>query len=124
MDLNIIEIQGEPEEVARHKCAEAARLADGAVITEDTCLCFNAMGRRANWLFSIHLACLGGLPGPYIKYFLKNLQPEGLCKMLSAYEDKSATAICTFAFTEGPDKDIHLFQGETKHLCRSTPLQP
>ncbi|KAK2109692.1 hypothetical protein P7K49_009438 [Saguinus oedipus] len=35
----------------------------GPVLVEDTCLCFNA---------------LGGLPGPYIKWFLEKLKPEGI----------------------------------------------
>jgi len=34
----------------------------GPVIVEDTCLCFTA---------------LGDLPGPYVKWFLKKLGPEG-----------------------------------------------
>ncbi|KAK6484442.1 inosine triphosphate pyrophosphatase-like [Huso huso] len=42
---------------------------DGPVLVEDTCLCFNA---------------LGGLPGPYIKWFLDKLKPEGLYKLLAA----------------------------------------
>lgn len=60
-----------------------------AVLVEDTCLCFNAFG---------------GLPGPYVKYFLKQLHPEGLHKMLTGFEDKSAYALCTFAYCEGPNK--------------------
>lgn len=35
----------------------------------------------------------------------------GLNNMLSAYDDKSAQAICTFAFTEGPGKEVKIFQG-------------
>ena len=56
--LDLPEYQGTPEEVCREKCREAARHIRGPVLVEDTCLCFNA---------------LGGLPGPYIKWFLKNL---------------------------------------------------
>jgi len=66
---------------------------------EDTCLCFNA---------------LGGLPGPYIKWFLKALQPSGLHRMLSSWEDKSAYALCTFAFSPGGENDeVVLFEGRT-----------
>ena len=53
------------------------------VITEDTCLCFNA---------------LGGFPGPYIKWFLEKLQPAGLHRLLHGFEDKSAYALCIFAY--------------------------
>lgn len=62
------ELQGEPADIAREKCRiavdkvmgggvslitshSACLQVDGAVITEDTCLCFNA---------------LQGLPGPYM----------------------------------------------------------
>ncbi|PIK45811.1 putative inosine triphosphate pyrophosphatase [Apostichopus japonicus] len=72
---------------------------EGPVIVEDTCLCFNAFG---------------GLPGPYIKWFLKKLGPAGLHKMLQGFEDKSAYALCTFAYGSGnPDDEIKIFRGKT-----------
>lgn len=58
----------------------------GAVMVEDTSLCFNACG---------------GLPGPYIKWFLAKLGHDGLNRMLAGFEDKSAYAQCIFAFTPG-----------------------
>ena len=61
-DIDLPEYQGEPDDVALQKCKEAAKYINGPVIIEDTCLCFNA---------------LGGLPGPYIKWFLKKLGPSG-----------------------------------------------
>ena len=61
-DIDLPEYQEEPGEVAVKKCEEAANHIKGPVLVEDTCLCFNA---------------LGGLPGPYIKWFLKKLGPEG-----------------------------------------------
>lgn len=60
--VDLPEYQGEPDEVARSKCQLAASQIKGPVITEDTCLCFNA---------------LGGMPGPYIKWFLAKIGPEG-----------------------------------------------
>ena len=39
--------------------------------------------------------------GPYIKYYLAALGPAGLHQMLSAFEDKSAVAQCTFAYCSG-----------------------
>lgn len=41
--------------------------AGGAVMVEDTSLCFNAYK---------------GLPGPYVKWFLQKVGPDGLYKML------------------------------------------
>ena len=50
--LDLPELQGEPEDVAKEKCKLAAAQVNGPVMVEDTSLCFNA---------------LGGLPGVYIK---------------------------------------------------------
>lgn len=51
--------------------------------------------------------------GPYIKWFLDKLGPEGLHRMLAGWEDKSAKAVCTFAYTEGKNNEVLLFRGET-----------
>jgi inosine triphosphate pyrophosphatase len=67
VNIDLEEYQGEPEEIATKKCTQAVLQVDGPVIVEDTSLCFNA---------------LGGLPGPYIKWFLGKLKPEGLPKLL------------------------------------------
>ena len=55
-------------------------------MTEDTSLCFNA---------------LGGLPGPYIKWFLEKLGHDGLNRMLAGFDDKTAYAQCIFAYSSG-----------------------
>ncbi|XP_029355694.1 inosine triphosphate pyrophosphatase [Echeneis naucrates] len=97
--IDLPEYQGEPDEISIQKCKEAARQIDGPVIIEDTCLCFKA---------------LGGLPGPYIKWFLDKLGPEGLFKLLAGFSDKSAWALCTFAFSAGKDEPVQLFRGKTE----------
>lgn len=38
---------------------------------------------------------------------------EGLNNLLCGYEDKSAYALCTIAFCEGPGKEVKLFRGKT-----------
>jgi len=97
--VDLPELQGEPDDISREKCKLAAKEVEGPVICEDTCLCFNA---------------LKGLPGPYIKWFLDKLKPEGLYKMLSAYDDKTAYALCTFAYSSGnSEDDVILFRGQT-----------
>lgn len=68
-------------------------------LVEDTCLCFTA---------------LGGLPGPYIKWFLDKVGHDGLNRMLAGFEDKSAYALCTFAYSSGgPDEEPVVFAGRT-----------
>ncbi|XP_063796060.1 inosine triphosphate pyrophosphatase isoform X1 [Pseudophryne corroboree] len=98
--IDLPEYQGEPDDISIQKCKEAATQIKGPVIVEDTCLCFNA---------------LGGLPGPYIKWFLDKIKPEGLYQMLAGFEDKSAYALCTFAYSTGhPDDPVLLFRGKTQ----------
>ena len=81
----------------------------GAVMVEDTSLCFNACG---------------GLPGPYIKWFLAKLGHDGLNRMLVGFEDKTAYAQCIFAFTPGvlllPPPSVPHSGVETaaQHLCK------
>lgn len=68
-DVDLPEYQSSsPEEVALLKCQHAASLVSGPVLVEDTCLAFDA---------------LKGLPGPYIKWFLKAVGPEGDLKILN-----------------------------------------
>ncbi|XP_065570696.1 inosine triphosphate pyrophosphatase-like [Artemia franciscana] len=97
--IDLPEFQGETDDICKAKCLEASKIIQSAVIVEDTCLCFNA---------------LEGLPGPYIKWFLSKLGPEGLHRMLEGWEDKSGYALCTFAFHTGdPKDDVLLFKGMT-----------
>lgn len=63
-DICLQEIQGSVEDVAKHKCKEAFSMLNIPVITEDTCLAFD---------------CLNGLPGPYVKWFLASVGPQGKC---------------------------------------------
>jgi hypothetical protein len=72
--VDLPELQGDdPILIAKEKCALAAKEVNGAVITEDTSLCFTA---------------LNGLPGPYIKWFLDKNGLDGLNDMIAFSEDK------------------------------------
>jgi len=44
---------------------------------------------------------------------MQSLGPKSLHKLLSGFEDKSAQAVCTFAYCEGPGHTPVLFQGRT-----------
>ena len=96
--IDLPELQGDPFEIAKEKCRLAAKAVNGAVLTEDTSLCFNA---------------LNGMPGPYIKWFLEKCGHDGLNKMLDGFEDRSAYAQTIVAFAEGPGKEVHVFEGRT-----------
>jgi inosine triphosphate pyrophosphatase len=97
--VDLPELQGDSLEIAKEKCLEAARLVGGAVITEDTSLCFTA---------------LKDLPGPYIKWFLEKCGHEGLNNMIGTYDDKSGYAQTVVAFCPGPDQEVVIFDGRTK----------
>lgn len=54
--------------------------------------------------------------GPYVKWFLAKIGPSGLANLLSSWEDKSAYALCLFAYSEGIDEKIFVFRGETEGI--------
>ena len=97
LDLDLPELQGEPEYIVSEKCRLASLKVDGPVLVEDTSLCFNAMG---------------GMPGPYIKWFQDKIGLEVLNNLLMAYEDKTAVAKCIFAFKNCKGEPIHIFTGK------------
>ena len=99
LDIDLPEVQDEPEYIIQEKCKFASSQVNGPVIVEDTSLCFNA---------------LGGLPGPYIKWFMKKIGLVGLNKLLLGYADKTIEAKCIFAYQESRDSQIHYFTGITK----------
>lgn len=59
---------------------------------------------------SLYLECLGGLPGPLVKWFEQTMQSEGIAKMAIALGDTRATArtIIGLATEAG---DIAFFEG-------------
>jgi len=98
--IDLPELQGASgEEIAVEKCKLAAEEVKGAVMCEDTSLCFNG---------------LKGLPGPYIKWFLEKLGCDGLDKLLAGFEDKTAYAQCIFTVCAGPGCEVHVFDGRTQ----------
>ena len=94
--LDLPELQGKPDEIARHKVQLAAKLINGPAIVEDV---------------SLHFRAWNGMPGPYIKDFMTNLGCDGIFRALQGCSSKVVTAVCTYAFCEGPEKEPVLFQG-------------
>ena len=82
LDINLSEYQGTTEFIVREKLTEARKKLtnfEGFIMVEDSSLLINAYK---------------GLPGPYIKYFLKAVGTEGIYKMVTPYEDHSVVAQC------------------------------
>ena len=96
LNLDLPELQGVPEYIVSEKCRIASLTVDGPVLVEDTSLCFNA---------------LGGMPGPYIKWFQDKIGLDGLNNLLLAYSDKSAIAKCIFGYKECNGSPLHIFTG-------------
>eukprot|EP00397_Hematodinium_sp_SG-2012_P069519 GEMP01120077.1.p1 GENE.GEMP01120077.1~~GEMP01120077.1.p1 ORF type:complete len:187 (-),score=45.75 GEMP01120077.1:30-590(-) len=96
--LDLPEYQGDPADIARSKCQLAFDMLKKPVLTEDTSLCYTALGE---------------LPGPYVKWFLLKIGQEGLYKLLDAYEDKSAFAQTIFAYMDDTLKEPQIFAGRT-----------
>jgi len=97
--IDLPEYQGDLEFIVREKCRHAAKLVEGPVLVEDTSLSIDA---------------LNGLPGPYIKWFVDKIGPNGIHRMIKDWSNKSATAICMMALCEGVEGPIRIFKGEIK----------
>jgi len=106
LKLDLDEIQSlDPEEVVRKKALEAYAHVHAPVLVEDLSYLYAAMGK---------------LPGPLFKWFLKELKPEGLCRLLDNYEDRGATVHVAFALTfDG--MVVHVFVGEMHGRIAATP---
>jgi len=93
--LDLPEIQSlSPREIVEDKARRAFREIGTPVLVEDVSLVFNA---------------LGGLPGPFIKWFESSLGYDGMCRLLNGYEDRSAAATVTYGLCDG--KGVHIFEG-------------
>ena len=95
-NIDLEEIQGSPVEIATRKCQAAVLEVGGAVVIEDTSLCFHA---------------LGDMPGPYIKWFVDHTGIDGLVQMLNNFSNQSAHALCCMAFCAGPGHPVIVFEG-------------
>lgn len=84
IDIPLTEIQhSDPEAIITHKLAEAQSLTEGRyspLIVEDT---------------SLYLDCLGGLPGPLIKWFIapQHLGVAGLAQVAERMGNHAARAV-------------------------------
>ena len=103
--LDLTEIQSlDLEKIIERKAKEAYKQINTPVLVEDTSLIFRPLGR---------------LPGPLIKWFLAELDNEGLCRILDGYEDRSALAKVCFGLYDG--KELKMFRGEMKGTIAKSP---
>lgn len=93
--LDLDEIQSTKlNDIVEHKVKQAYNLIKRPVIVEDVALEFSA---------------LGGLPGPFIKFFIENMPFDAICSMIGPGLTRKATARCVFGYFDG--KELKLFEG-------------
>lgn len=92
--LDLDELQSvELSVIVEHKVRQAYEILRTPVIVEDVSLEFSALGR---------------LPGPFIKWFLEELDFQTICNLLDG-KDRSATGRCMFGYYDG--KELRFFEG-------------
>ncbi|KAF4539604.1 Inosine triphosphate pyrophosphatase [Lasiodiplodia theobromae] len=122
--VDVLEIQGTPRDIAADKCRRAAIAVNGPALVEDTALEFHALnGMPGPYMYVIPLlpasACL--TPNrPPSRPFFSAVGNDGLRNLLAAYEDKSATSVCTLAYCRGPGEEPVIFEGR----CTGTIVPP
>ncbi|MFZ1522881.1 MAG: non-canonical purine NTP pyrophosphatase [Candidatus Saccharimonadales bacterium] len=93
--INLDEIQStDLKEIVEHKVRQAYDFIKKPVIVEDVSLEFEA---------------LGGLPGPFIKFFVEKVPFEIICSMIGSGLTRKATAKCVFGYFDG--EDLEMFEG-------------
>jgi non-canonical purine NTP pyrophosphatase (RdgB/HAM1 family) len=91
--IDLPEIQSlDSKEITEGKARAAYEIVQGPVIVEDVSLVFHAFGK---------------LPGPFIKWFEKELGHEGLCRLLDG-KDRAITNTVTYTYYDG--KTMKTFQ--------------
>lgn len=87
IDIDIDETQEiDVRRVIEHKAKTAFESVGVPVLVEDT---------------SLEIEAFNGLPGALIKWFLKSVGNDGICKMLSVFVNKKARAVTCVAIYDG-----------------------
>lgn len=90
--------------IVEHKARQAYGILKSPVLIEDVSLTFRALGR---------------LPGPFIKWFIEELDHAGLVRLLDGHGDRSADAVCCYGYYDG--RELHLFEGEISGSIADSP---
>lgn len=97
LDIDLPEIQElDAHKVIQAKLEEAFRHKQGEFIVEDTSLLFE---------------CINGLPGTFIKWFMKSVGNDGLVNLVNKLGDNKAVAKTVIGYARNP-KEIYYFEGD------------
>lgn len=96
-----------PRELVEHKARQAYTQLKTPVLVEDVTFTFRA------W---------GDLPGPFVKFFVKNNSGDGvqaMCRMLDGFDDRGASACCTYGYFDG--ERMEFFEGNVEGEVANSP---
>lgn len=103
--LDLDEIQSlDIREVVEHKARQAYATIKRPVIVEDVAMVFTAFKQ---------------LPGPFIKWFEKGSSLDVICRMLDAFEDRTAIAHTMYGLFDG--ESLHFFEGVMRGTIAPSP---
>lgn len=96
LEMDLPEVQSlDPKTVIAAKLAEARSRHAGEFVVEDT---------------SLSLACLGGLPGTFIKWFLQAMGTRGLYETCTRFDEFRAVALTVIGYADAAG-DVRYFEG-------------
>lgn len=99
LDLDLPEIQdSDARNIIQAKLVEALKHTSKECIVEDT---------------SLYLDCLNGLPGPFIKWFLKAIGNEGLAAITEKFANPAAEAKTIVGYAKN-SREIYFFEGSVR----------
>lgn len=99
LDIDLPEIQEmDAHKIIKAKLEEAQKHQKGEFIVEDN---------------SLYLEAMNGLPGPFIKWFLKTIQKEGLYKLAETFGNYNAEAKVVIGYSDSSG-NVEFFEGNTK----------
>jgi non-canonical purine NTP pyrophosphatase (RdgB/HAM1 family) len=110
--LDIAEIQADTSiEIARDKALRAFEIINEPLVVDDS---------------EFRIKALNGFPGPYQKYVVKTLGPEGVVRLMEGREDRSAYFISNLVYV-ARDGSVHEFSddpGNVRIVERYDPTVP
>ncbi|HLC52067.1 MAG TPA: RdgB/HAM1 family non-canonical purine NTP pyrophosphatase [Candidatus Nanoarchaeia archaeon] len=93
--IDLPELQGDPEVIAKTKAKEASRIINGPIVIDDTCF---------------HIEAFNGFPGPYARDHIKTIGNKITLKMLQNFDNRKAKFVCRATYCE-PSNEPIIFEG-------------
>jgi inosine triphosphate pyrophosphatase len=96
VNMELVEIQGNGEEIVRGKVLQAFAQVKKPVLVDDT---------------GLFIETWNNLPGMYVKDFIVNVGNDGIFRMLKDFSNKKAVAKCFIGYCKN-ESEVHIFIGE------------